>query len=175
MNLPRKIDPECIIKQGYLVKSPPMEESSILGKRWRMRWFVLYNFDGHAHLFYFRDEKSVTKGPPKGKTFWINLACVRACMRACIHVCYVCMHSCMHATTHACMHAYIRTYIHACTHARMRKPSLRVLAINAYGRHIIPLFIHFYLFFHLQITAGHNTGHFDGSHPRAHKRNKKKE
>ena len=77
MSLPLNLDPICIIKQGYLTKSPPMREATIIRKRWRLRWFVLYDTQALAdidptverevNLIYYKSDKKVIQGLPKGK------------------------------------------------------------------------------------------------------------
>lgn len=72
-----QLDPSCIVKQGYLTKSPPTGEVTLIRKRWHLRWFVLY--DTHAgdnvdkntardvFMLYYKNDIKVNNGTPKGK------------------------------------------------------------------------------------------------------------
>ena len=67
-----------IIKEGYMVKSPPLNGIKNKAKRWCRRWFVLYDttkLDEKTHkkeiaLYYFENKESFEKGiKQKGKLY----------------------------------------------------------------------------------------------------------
>ena len=62
-------DPTRILKEGYLTKSPPLTEETLIRKRFRLRWFVLCYVGVEPTLFYFKDEKYRKQGKPKGILF----------------------------------------------------------------------------------------------------------
>lgn len=74
-----ELDTNCIIKQGYLTKSPPMKEStSLIRKRWHMRWVILYDTSAKGSIdpisernvsliYYKTDAKASTMGNPRGR------------------------------------------------------------------------------------------------------------
>lgn len=73
-----RIDDTCIVKQGYLVKSPPLDLIRKRVSRWHMRWFVLYDtkprcdvdpaVDREVELLYYRNNESQYIGDaPLGK------------------------------------------------------------------------------------------------------------
>ena len=65
---------QAIVKEGYLLKSPPLDGFTSKVKRWQRRWFVLTNrsFDENdkdpIKLHYFKNKASFGKRErPKGK------------------------------------------------------------------------------------------------------------
>jgi len=77
MSTPLQIDPTCIVKQGYLTKSPPTNEITLIRKRWHLRWFILYDTHAGSHpdpnaerdvfMLYYKNDIKVMNGSPKGK------------------------------------------------------------------------------------------------------------
>lgn len=67
-----KLDPHCIVKYGFLTKSPPLEKIKSKVARWHLRWFVLYDTKPRAdidpaverevELYYYTNEDSQKLG-----------------------------------------------------------------------------------------------------------------
>ncbi|XP_065671107.1 uncharacterized protein LOC105846081 isoform X5 [Hydra vulgaris] len=81
--VPSKLYPECIIKEGFLVKSPPQEHVIRKVARWHLRYLVLYDtqsrvdidqiIEREVFIFYYKDDKSKEAGEkPLGKISLIN-------------------------------------------------------------------------------------------------------
>ncbi|XP_012559911.2 uncharacterized protein LOC105846081 isoform X3 [Hydra vulgaris] len=81
--IPSKLDPECIVKEGFLVKSPPQEHVIRKVARWHLRYLVLYDtksrvdidqiIEREVFIFYYKDDKSKEAGEkPLGKISLIN-------------------------------------------------------------------------------------------------------
>ncbi|XP_065191208.1 uncharacterized protein LOC135822385 [Sycon ciliatum] len=72
-----------VIKQGYLVKSPPLSETgSTTMKGWKRRWFILRNDHGKYSLQYFESEGSAAGGQqPKGTILLQDCTCVHSDMK----------------------------------------------------------------------------------------------